>query len=87
MGKLELVQLFSSKVAWSNSDVHDGWLYEGDDFEEVLYSEYWSFVLFIILFSWLIDWFVILSGKRRGGGGGGEKAERGRWGEEGGMSW
>ena len=36
MGKLELVQSFCCKVAWSNSDVYDGWLCKGDDCEQIL---------------------------------------------------
>ena len=35
-GKLELVQPLCCKDAWSNSDVHDGGLCEGDDCGEVL---------------------------------------------------
>ena len=31
MGKAELVQSFCCKVAWSSSDVHDGWLCKGDE--------------------------------------------------------
>ena len=30
-GKLELMQSWFCKPAWSNSNVHDGWLYKGDD--------------------------------------------------------
>ena len=36
IGKLELVQSFCCKVAWSNSDVCDGWLCKGEDCEKVL---------------------------------------------------
>ena len=32
-GKLEVVQLFYCKVAWSSSNVHDSWLCKGDDCE------------------------------------------------------
>ena len=35
-GKVELVQSFCCKVAWSNADVFDGWLCKEDDGEEVL---------------------------------------------------
>ena len=35
-GKLELVQSFCCKVAWSSLHVCDGWLCKGDDCEEVL---------------------------------------------------
>ena len=35
MGKLELVQSFCFKVAGSNSNILNGWLCKGDDFEEV----------------------------------------------------
>ena len=35
-GKIELVQSFCCKVAWSNSNAHDGWLCKEDDGEEVL---------------------------------------------------
>ena len=36
MCKLELVQLllFYCKAAWSNSDVHDGWLWKENDCED-----------------------------------------------------
>ena len=35
-GKLEFVQSFCCKVAWSNSNVCDGWSSKGKDYEEVL---------------------------------------------------
>ena len=35
-GKLELLQSFCCKTAWSYSNVRDGWLRKGDDCEEVL---------------------------------------------------
>ena len=35
-GKIEVVQSFCYKVAWSSSDVHDGWLCKEDDCEEVM---------------------------------------------------
>ena len=35
-GKLEPVQSFCYKVAWSKSNVRDGWLRKGHDYEEVL---------------------------------------------------
>ena len=35
-GKLELVQAFCCKVAWSSSNVGDGWLCKGNGSEEVL---------------------------------------------------
>ena len=35
-GKLERVQWFCCKVAWSNSDVRDGWLCKEEYCEEVL---------------------------------------------------
>ena len=40
--KVELVQSFCCKVAWISSNVHDGWLYKGGDYEEVLSCEYCS---------------------------------------------
>ena len=36
MGNLELVQSFCCKVAWSSSNVHDGWYCKADDCEKVL---------------------------------------------------
>ena len=44
MGNLELVQSFCSRVAWSSSIVHDGWLSKGDDCDEVL-SVWWIWIV------------------------------------------
>ena len=51
MGKLGLAQSFYCKVAWSNTDIQDGWLWKGDDYEEALYGKYESYEL--LLFSLL----------------------------------
>ena len=50
MGKLEHVQPFLWKVAWSNSNVQDGWLCQGDDCEEVLYGKYGQFMYLVFMF-------------------------------------
>ena len=44
MGNLELVQSFCSRVAWSSSIVHDGWLSKGDDCDEVV-SVWWIWIV------------------------------------------
>ena len=49
LGKLDLVQSFCWKFACSDSYVHDGWICEGYDCEEVLYGEYGSFLAFAVL--------------------------------------
>ena len=54
-GKLELVHSFCCKVAWSNSDVHDGWLCMGGNCEDLLLVWQiwisWAFALHVLLFS------------------------------------
>ena len=49
MGKLELVQSFCCKIAWSNSN-NDGWTYKGLQCEEVLYGENGLFEHLLCLF-------------------------------------
>ena len=51
-GKLELVQSFCCKVAWSNLNVHDDWVCKGNDCEEVLKGKYGLFehLLFLVVF-------------------------------------
>ena len=62
MGKLELLQSFYCKVAWSISNVHDGWLREmtvkkfwecGEYgwFEHVLFLQFVCFCLFVVICS------------------------------------
>ena len=65
MGKLECVQPVCRKIAWSNWNAHDGWVWKGDDCEEVLYSEYGSFEHLLFLFmslnnwTWFFSFFVV----------------------------
>ena len=50
MGNLGLVQSFCCKVAWSNLNVHYGWLCKGDDCEEALHGKYGSIEHLLFLF-------------------------------------
>ena len=49
MGKLKLLQSFYWKVAWSNSNVNDGWLCKGDDYGEVYVWQIWVVWAFALL--------------------------------------
>ena len=49
-GKLEFVQSSCCKVAWSNLNVHDGWLCKGVDCEEIL--QVWQI--------WIVGTFALL---------------------------
>ena len=57
MGKLELVQSFCCKVAWSNTCIHDGWIIKGDDYEEVMYGAYGLFEHMLFLFFFFFFFF------------------------------
>ena len=48
--KAGIVQSVCCKVAWSNSNVHDYWLWKGSDCEKVLYGDYGSFEHLLFLF-------------------------------------
>ena len=49
-GKLEHGLSFCCKVAWSDSNVHDGWLCMGYDYKEVLWGECRKFKHLLFLF-------------------------------------
>ena len=66
-GKVQLVQSLCCKIAWSNSNIHDGWFCKEDDCEKVLYVEWiwivWAFALldFLLLFCFIWVWFGVVS--------------------------
>ena len=50
MGKLEFVQSVCWYVTWGNSNLHDGWLCKGGDWEETRYKVYGSYKHLLFLF-------------------------------------
>ena len=56
-GKLELLPSFCCKVARINPNVHDGWLYQEDDFKKIFkYGAYESFVHFLFMYASACIW-------------------------------
>ena len=64
MGKLELVQLFCYKAAWSNPNVCNGWLCKGDDITEDLSVwriwTIWAVALHVLFFFFFFFLFFFL---------------------------
>ena len=58
-GRVEFVQSFCCKGTWNNSNVHGGWLFKEDDFEEVLNVWWiwivWAFALLVCPYDYHMD--------------------------------